>query len=418
MTIMTDKKPRITMVDVERFRAEYASVKDWLNNASRSQYTTLNYVRSLIDYCNWADLNPDELLAERRKDKTHEAERRLNRFIAESDLSHNLKWRIASAVKSFYKSNYEHLEPAAGKISMLRQKPIRTPEIHEIEAMIRDISLRDKAFILTLRDTGMREGSVSKLRWTHLWTELFDTKSGDLIWDHTTPVLIRLSARELKGRYPENQQICFLTPQTVELLLEYKSELEARLRRPVKRDDLIFVSDHSVKGEEGVFQPIGVKGAAYIVRGAARHIGKDYSPHDLRRFAQTAFERARIQPNWVRKLLGRKIRGEEDPYSRPKIDDLRQEFARAIPLISQTKTVEATSAEVEKLRAEVAALQQYKKIVDELKVKVEEFGRWKVRDYDTGEVIDQKTGEVMTFEEFEAKQLLSKRLKAAKTKTE
>jgi len=469
------------MGDVEAFRAKYAPVNDWLNKTARSQFTVVNYVRNLIEYCNWARLNPHQLLDERRQDKMkgeHEAEKRLDRFVVESELSHNLKWSIVIAVKSFYKGNFEDLSKGCGKISMLRQKPIRTPEEPDISMMIRDAPLRDKVLLLVLRDTGMREGSLAKLRWFHVWSELFDFKTGDLVWNHITPVLIRLTAKELKGRYPENQQICFLSPQTVELLLEYKNSLKLRQERLIKPDEFIFVSDHHVKGKKGVFQPIGVKGIAYTVRSAAKRVGKNFSPHDIRRLNQTALEKSQISFNWTRKMLGRRVRGEEDPYSQPKIEDLRQAFVRVLPFLAPEMkvTVEMFAIRLEMVRdfaknlgfdpsrlivadhrpATDEEIEQIKKGNPEILAKLPGFARvgksvmpytvagrpeilferkptpeeemkilqdmiaskFKVRDYDTGEVFDQKTGKAMTIEEYEAKKQRLKQLKAAKTKTE
>jgi len=307
-------------------------------------------------------MSPDQLLDERRKDKmqgTHEAEKKLDEFVANADFPHQAKWRVAFTVKSFFKGNYEDLSKGAGKISFLRQKPLRCPEPWEIEAMARDAPLRDKAIIKSLRDTGMREASVAKLRWSHIFDELFDSKAGGLTWDHVRPVHIRLTATELKGKYTEVEQHAFLTPETTELLLEYKRMREQR-GETVSRDSMLFVRDRK-KGKK--YPPLTRKGIGYVIRDASSRIDKDYSAHDFRRFTQTLFERARIQPNWVRKLLGRKIRGEEDPYSRPKIDDLRNEFAKAMPLITQAKTTEMQSAEMEKMKSQIADLEDDREIL-------------------------------------------------------
>ena len=359
---MAKQEPEIARSDIEAFRSKHKSVQDWLNKLTRSDETRYHYLRDLVRYCRTVGVNPDELLEERRNDKlhgTHEAEKRLDDFVANAPFPHQAKWRVAFTVKSFFKGNYEDLSKGSGKISFQRQKPIRCPESFEIELMARDAPLRDKVLLKLLRDTGMREASVARLRWSHLWDELFDTRTGSLVWDHVRPVHIRLTSTELKGRYSEVEQHSFLTPETVELLLQYKKFREDKGEK-ISKESFLFVRDRR-KGRR--YLPLTRKGIIYVVRDASQRVDKDrvYSPHDFRRFAQTVFERARIQPNWVRKLLGRKIRGEEDPYSRPKIDDLRNEFARAIPLITQVKTAEMQSVEIEKLRAELA---EFKKDLD------------------------------------------------------
>ena len=40
-----------------------------------------------------------------------------------------------------------------------------------------------------------------------------------------------------------------------------------------------------------------------------------------------------ISPNWARKIRGRKVKGEEAPYSRPLIEQLRAKYAEAVPLL-------------------------------------------------------------------------------------
>jgi hypothetical protein len=45
--------------------------------------------------------------------------------------------------------------------------------------------------------------------------------------------------------------------------------------------------------------------------------------------------------NWIRKIKGRKIRGEEQPYSKPAIEQLRAKYREALPeleFLSQTET--------------------------------------------------------------------------------
>jgi len=312
-------------------------------------------LRDLIKYCRVAKLNPEQLIRERRKDKmngTHIAEQRLDSFIATAELPHQAKWRIAISVKSFFAANYEDLSKGSGKITFLRQKPIRVPTVDEIEAMCRHASLRDEVLIKILRDTGMREGSLSRLKWSHLWDELFSRQNGDLIWDRITAIHVRLTALELKGKYSEVEQHCFLTPETVNLILEYKTFREKRGEK-VGPESSLFTRDR--KDTKGKYRPLTRRAIIYVVTDASSRIGKAYSPHDFRRFTQTAFERAQILPNWTRKLLGRKIRGEESPYSRPKIDDLREAFKKAIPYLTRG---EVSADRVKNLEDELTRLKE------------------------------------------------------------
>ena len=56
-----------------------------------------------------------------------------------------------------------------------------------------------------------------------------------------------------------------------------------------------------------------------------------FSWHDGRRYVQTALEEAGWSHNWIQKVKGRKIRGEDNPYSLPEIEKLREAYKHALP---------------------------------------------------------------------------------------
>jgi hypothetical protein len=66
----------------------------------------------------------------------------------------------------------------------------------------------------------------------------------------------------------------------------------------------------------------------------------------------TALEHIGISSNWARKIRGRKVRGEESPYSQPSIDALRAKFKEAVQLLQFTSEAPEVPKEVqERLRA-------------------------------------------------------------------
>lgn len=74
-----------------------------------------------------------------------------------------------------------------------------------------------------------------------------------------------------------------------------------------------------------------------------------FSLHDGRRWINTALEGIGISPNWARKIRGRKVRGEEAPYSQPQIEQLRAKFKEAVPLLEFTS--ETSPAVEDRLKA-------------------------------------------------------------------
>ena len=61
----------------------------------------------------------------------------------------------------------------------------------------------------------------------------------------------------------------------------------------------------------------------------------------FRRFTETMLEKAKLHPNWCRKILGKTIKGEENPYSQPKMEELREAYRAAIPYLELTRTPSA-----------------------------------------------------------------------------
>jgi len=99
------------------------------------------------------------------------------------------------------------------------------------------------------------------------------------------------------------------------------------------------------------FRPISYKALGKIVYDIAKRAGVEYSLHDARRYVQTALEEARLPANWARKIRGRKVRGEESPYSRPEIEKLCAAFKEALPYLMFRK--ESSLMELQK-RQQVA----------------------------------------------------------------
>jgi hypothetical protein len=96
-----------------------------------------------------------------------------------------------------------------------------------------------------------------------------------------------------------------------------------------------------------------------IVRKAAVSAGVwkiGFSAHALRRHFQTSLESAGVSANWVKKMMGHALGGEEAPYSRPEVAVLQDAYKRAYSQLAVSEIAEQKSR-VEMLEAEVASLQ-------------------------------------------------------------
>jgi len=63
----------------------------------------------------------------------------------------------------------------------------------------------------------------------------------------------------------------------------------------------------------------------------SKRAGVKYGIHDGRIIVQTALENVKVSPQWIRKIKGRKVKGEESPYSKPAIEQLRAKYREALP---------------------------------------------------------------------------------------
>jgi len=111
-------------------------------------------------------------------------------------------------------------------------------------------------------------------------------------------------------------------------MIQYIEWMEKTRNFEFKEDSVIFLRikkpyTHLTYSEFGV-----------IAARLSEKSGVPFAWHDMRRHVQTSLEEARIHPNWCRKIRGRKVKNEEAPYSRPKIEQLREAFHSALPSLS------------------------------------------------------------------------------------
>jgi hypothetical protein len=110
------------------------------------------------------------------------------------------------------------------------------------------------------------------------------------------------------------------------------------------------------------FESLDYQVLGITVNRLAKEAGVKFSLHDGRRWVNTALEQIGISTNWARKIRGRKVKGEEAPYSQPQIEQLRAKFREAVPLLeftSETATaVEDRLKDLEKFRASLTPEQK------------------------------------------------------------
>ena len=313
---------------IELWAKTYPSVALWLSKIQKKESSAFR----LWQYCETVHKNPDELLALKVKSESRDAELLLDKFVASSPFTNAITYNIAIAVKSFHKHNYRDLAKASGVVSLIKVKPYRKHSKEELLKIYRACqNPMHRALITFTFSTSIAKESLTKLKWKHLEPN----------WETEEYPHISLPSEIIKGhgrgKYRDTRQETFLTPEAKKDLIEYKQWMSNQgVQFTV--EDPIFVSAKGLK-RKGALTTEGLTMVAHVL---SRRSGIPFSWHDARRYVETALEEIKIHPNWARKIRGRKVRGEESPYSRPAIEQLRKAYSEAVPLLEFTRETDLT----------------------------------------------------------------------------
>jgi hypothetical protein len=162
------------------------------------------------------------------------------------------------------------------------------------------------------------------LTWGHL-EESWETK--DLPCINIGSELLKGHGR---GKYKGVRQITFLTPEAKRELVNYKEWIEEKLGRK------LTPQDHIWRQTCKPYEPVTYEAFGNIITVLSNNAGVEFSWHDARRWVNTALEQIGISTNWARKIRGRKVKGEEAPYSQPAIEQLRAKFREALEFLQFT----------------------------------------------------------------------------------
>lgn len=307
-------------VDIHKWVGQYEKVSVWISKLQNKESNAFNLYR----YCEWSRKNPNELLA-LKENTDKEAEYLLDRFVADKtlNLTNHARNNIVMSVRSFYTHNYSDLASEAGKVEVEKIRPYRLPTKQDIQKL-RNAAYnpRDRSLVSFMASTAIARGTLPHLKFSHLEKD----------WKNKEIPHISLPSKIIKGRgrgrYKGVRQETFLTPLAKVDLIQYIEWMEKTRNFEFKEDSVIFLRikkpyTHLTYSEFGV-----------IAARLSEKSGVPFAWHDMRRHVQTSLEEARTPYNWCRKIRGRKVKGQELPYSRPKIEQLREAFRSALPSLS------------------------------------------------------------------------------------
>jgi hypothetical protein len=347
---------------LELWAPKYPEVTQWLSHLQKKAKTAYYFYR----FCQWAKKTPAELLALKKNPSSKEAEKLLNAFVATDlealHMTHAVKFLTVQQVRSFFKWNMCDLAKIAGQITFEKKTDYHKLTKEGLRKLWNNTyNPRDRALITFVCSTAIAKETLSQIKWKHL-EENWETK--DLPCINLPSTLIKGHGI---GKYKNVRQITFLTPEAKRDLVNYKEWLERNMGRSLTPEDNIFRETYA-PGNPASYQSLG-----FLIWTLSQRAGVPFSWHDARRWVNTALEQIGISLNWARKIRGRMVRGEESPYSQPAIDQLREKFREAVPLLEFTS--EAPTVSKETLREEVMkALEEekLKEIAAKLHVTVEQ----------------------------------------------
>lgn len=331
MSKISAKITRTNVIDL--WANEYAEVKLWLNHLQKKEASALFLYR----FCQWAHKTPPELIALKEKDATvspspNAVEKLLDDFCGRDleDFTNAEKYNTAIQVKSFFKWSYRSLEKASGIVNWEKVKPYNALNKEGLRKLWNlALNPRDRALIPFVTSTGIAKETLSALTWGHLEPD----------WETKDLPCINIGSEFLKGhgrgKYQNVRQITFLTPEAKRDLIVYRDWIQEKIGRNFTPQDHIWLSTYKP------YEPLSYQMFGNQINILSHKAKVPFSLHDGRRWVNTALEQIGISTNWAKKIRGRKVRGEDAPYSQPQIEQLRAKFREAVSLLEFTSEVQA-----------------------------------------------------------------------------
>lgn len=346
------QKYTVTDKNVMSWTEKYPTVLNYLSkiNSYRERAATDLYL-----YCEWAGKTPDELLALKNSFESLDAEKLLDKFVySKVSFPDTRKWQITMKVRGFYRANYRSLASSAGKMEYPPAKAQHAPSKQKRKIFLESCyTPRDEALVMAASCTALALETLSMLRWYHFeedWQQQeipHISVPSDLLKGHG------------KGKYRGVRQETFLTPEAKAVFIRYREWFAKQFKHKWIEDDYVFLSTKRNIGE-----PITRSVMAVRMKRLSERSGVPWSIHDGRRIVQTALENVGTSSNWIKKVKGRKVSGEESPYSKPNIEQLRQKYREALPDLEFLSEADSTlKGKLEALSAKVGEKDQ---IIDSL----------------------------------------------------
>jgi len=326
---------------VDGWTSDYVSVNlllKHLSRKSRSEASRRAYLRQVYSLCISTRLTPDELV---KLPKT-----RIEKLVQEhadkyNDGKHSIRYvnNIIHLLKTFFKVNgfkgakaleiESHYMP-----SRYRKRPEYIPKKHEIYIMADSAcSLRDRAIILTLYSSGLRNSTLRALLYGDVEHEL--KKGFDNIVIPVYPEMKLVDPNACKNKIPYYTFICDEATQALKLYLRERAEKYGG----IFGCEPLFASDYNqIPREERSSKIMSPRQLQQVVKQAARRAvilkSRYVTPHCIRKALESVLhselvDGGRLDPKIQEFFMGHILPGSQDAYfDQTDVEQLRAEYAK------------------------------------------------------------------------------------------
>jgi len=325
---------------VNGWKSGYTSVDLLLRHLSRkckSEASRKAYLNRLHSFCIYAKANPEELVRLPKRANEKLVQNYADRY---DDGNHSVR-TINNAIdllKAFFKVNgfkgarelevEGHYMPAR-----YRKTPQYIPSKNETYAMADSAcSLRDRAIVLTLYSSGIRNSTLRALQIGDVIEELSRGLSNIRI-----PVYPEMKLKDPNACKDNISYFSFICDEAADATRLYLRERKQRYGETQIHDPL-FVSDYNQIGRnQRRSKTVSARELQYVVKICANKAGlvqwQYVTPHCLRKAFETILhselvEGGRLDPKIQEFFMGHILPGSEDVYFDQRIETLRAEYAK------------------------------------------------------------------------------------------
>jgi integrase len=325
-----------SFLKINGWESEYESVAKILRYYKRklqSEGTKANVCQTLKSFCLFVRKNPDEVVGL----GVEEASRLVQNYVdslAGKDFSIRYVNGSLAFLTTFFKVN-GFKENKSLQVERHYQPPRyrKTGEYIPTSAEIYDMSLasgssRNKAVVLTLHTSGLRNSTLRALLYRDVMDEM--EKGMKIVKLPVYPEMKKIDGGACKGNIP---YYSFMSGEATEAVREYFAKRNER-NKSIEEDEPMFASESTnVPAEVSRRTPLMKKSLEAMVKRAARKAGlkrwQDVRPHCLRKAFEYALRNAGLDPKDQEFLMGHILPGTQDAYyDKTKVENLRMKYAK------------------------------------------------------------------------------------------